>query len=168
LSFLFISPDQNRTLSTVLAANKQLDLDVKAAKIDAFFAMYGLPMEGKGQKLVEAATENGLSPYEIAVVSIVESTGGKFACPNDPNNAFGWNSCHGAKFKSMDDAIDTVAKTISGNNPKTASYYAGKDFNTRFQVYNGYANDQYITNIKWAIRKIDSMPVKADATLASL
>jgi len=168
-----ISSDQNRPLSSVLAANQQQAIDVQAAKVDAFFAMYDLPMEGKGRALVEAAIDNGLSPYEIAVVAVVESTGGKFACEADKYNAFGWNSCHGAKFDSYDDAIQTVAKTISGNNPNTARYYVKsngerKDFNTRFQVYNGYANDQYLANIKWAMNKIDSMPVKPTVSLASL
>ena len=164
--------DQTRTLSSVLAVNQQqetaAEVALDGAKVDAFFAQYGLPMEGDGQKLVQAAVDNGLAPYTIAALSIVESTGGKFACPNDPYNAFGWNSCHGPKFSSMDDAIDTVAQTISGNNPKTASYYQGKSFDARLEEYNGFANDKYVSNIQWAMNKIDSMQVKPDVQVASL
>ena len=172
-----ISSDQNRPLASVLAANQQQitadEIDVDAAKVDAFMAMYKLPMEGEGHALVQAAVDNGLSPYEIAVISIIESTGGKFACSADKYNAFGWNSCHGAKFTSYDDAITTVAEAISGHNPNTARYYLNsdgtlKDFNTRFQIYNGYANDQYIANSKWAMNKIDSMQVKPVVMVASL
>ena len=118
--------------------------------------------------LVQAAVDNDLSPYTLAALATVESTAGKFACPNDPNNVFGWNSCHGPKFDSMQDAIDTVAATIAGNNPKTAAYYAGKDSETRLEVYNGYANDEYVANVKWAIKKMDSMQVKPDVQVASL
>ena len=176
-----ISSDQTRTLSSVLADNQQpsagveaaQDLDTEAAKVDAFMAQYKLPMAGEGHALVKAAVDNGLSPYEIAVIAVVESTGGKFACVNNKYNAFGWDSCHGQKFTSYQDAIDTVASTISGNNPNTAKYYVKpngqlKDFDTRFEVYNGYANDSYVANIKWAMAKIDSMQVTPPITLASL
>ena len=167
-----ISSDQNRPLSAVLAANQQQiaadEVNADAAKVDAFYAEYNLPMEGDGQMLVQAAVNNGLPPYTIAALALVESTAGKFACKNDPYNAFGWNSCHGPKFKSMQDAIDTVASTISGNTPATAGYYAGKDFDQSLEEYNGFANKDYVSNVNWAMNKMDSMQVQPAVTVASL
>ena len=166
--------EQTRTLSTVLAANQQQDtaaeVALDGAKVDAFFAQYGLPMEGDGQMLVQAAVDNDLPPYSIAALAVNESTGGKFACHSDQYNVFGWNSCHGPKFASMQDAITTVAQTISGNIPATASYYEGKTFNERLEEYNGYANDHYVSNAEWAMNKMDSMQVTPQpvATVASL
>lgn len=172
-----ISSDQNRPLSSVLADNQQQDTEAQVkfygAKVDAFFAKYKLPMEGQGENLVRAALENGLSKYEVAVVATIESTAGKFACPQDKYNAFGWGSCRGQKFNSYEEAIDTVARTLGGNNPGTNKYYKNadgtlKDFDTRFLIYNGYANDRYLANIDWAMKKFDSMEVKAPATLARI
>src|SRR4051812_37303324 len=146
-----ISPDSNRPLASVVAANQQSDLDIKAQKVDAYFAKYDLPLEGKGDKLVAAAKENDLPPYLVAALAVVESTGGKFACKNDRDNAFGYGSCKGVKFDSVDEAIDTVARTIAGNSPKTARYYDGKDIRARLETYNGRANPKYVQNVMWVM-----------------
>jgi hypothetical protein len=172
-----ISSEQTRNLSSALAVNQQQNIDDQVvfygAKVDAFMAKYKLPMLGYGEEMVRASLENGLTHYEVAVVATIESTAGKFACPNDKFNAFGWGSCHGQKFSSYEEAIHTVARTLGGNNPGTNRYYVKengelKDFNTRFEIYNGYANEKYIDNIEWAMEKFDSMQVQPVVKLASL
>ena len=167
-----VTTDQTRPLSTVLAVNQQQDtaaeVALDGAKVDAFFAQYKLPMEGDGQMLVQAAVDNNLPPYTIAALALNESTAGKFACPHDKYNVFGWNSCHGPKFDSMQDAVTTVAETISGNNPATASYYEDKSLDARLEEYNGLANSKYVSNFDWAVGKFDSMQVQPAVQLASL
>lgn len=162
-----ISPDQTRTLSSETAGNQQSDLDKKAAKVDAFFAKYGRPAEGHGRELVEAAIKNGQPPFAIAAIVQVESSGYAHACPNDLENGMGYNSCHGTNFSSVGEAISVVAATMSGNNPKTAKYYAGKDFETRLEVYNGRANGDYVDNVMWVMDQIEKMPIEVQTASAS-
>ncbi len=152
-----ISPDQNRTLAGEVSDNQRAILDRKAAQIDMFFAKYKLPMEGHGKKLVEEAHKNGLEPDTVALVALVESTGCKFIIQNT-NNCFGWGNGK-IRFKSIDESIEKIAAALGGNDPETARYYAGKDIDEVLQIYNGYANPKYLSNIEWLRRKIDSMPV---------
>ncbi len=154
-----ISPDSNRPLSSLVTVNQQTDLDEKAQKIDAFFAERNLPMAGQGKKLVSAAEKNDLPWTLIASMAVIESTAGVHACPNDSNNVFGWNSCHGTKFDSMDDAINTVAESISGNRDATSKYYEGKKLKDILETYNGRANPHYVKNILWVMDQIEQQPI---------
>lgn len=157
-----IFPDQNGTLTSEVADNKQpdaaveADLELKAAKIDAYFAKYNLPYAGKGMKLVTAAYENDIPLYTLAALSFVESTAGKNACGN---NGFGWKSCKGSDFKSVDEAIDTVAAAIGGNNDNTRHYYEGKSQEQVWETYNGRANPSYVKNMKWVMDQFDKQDV---------
>ena len=160
-----ISPDSNRPLSSLITVNQQSSgQDEKAQKIDAFFAERNLPMEGQGQKLVTAAEKNDLPWSLIASIAVIESTAGKFACPKDSNNVFGWNSCHGEKFDSMDEAIDTVAESISAHRDTTAKYYKGKTLKNILETYNGRANKNYVDNIMFVMNQIEQQPI---ATISS-
>jgi hypothetical protein len=148
-----ISPDINRPLVSETTGNKQADLAAKAQKIDAYFAKYDLPLAGKGAKLASAAEENDLPWPLIAAMAMQESTGGKFACGY---NAFGWGSCKGVKFTSYEQAIDTVARAIGGNDPKTARYYDGKPLPERLKVYNGRAVADYAESVQWIMTQIEN------------
>ena len=162
-----IFSDQNRTLSSETAANQQLDLEKKAAKVDAFFAQYDRPAEGYGLALVKAAQKYGLPDYSIAAILQVESSGLAHSCPNNKANGFGYGSCDGVHFDSVEEAIDTVAKTLAGKSAPTARFYEGKDFTTRLNVYNGYANSKYVMNINWVMDKIDNMNTTPDVAMAN-
>ena len=153
-----ITPDTNRNLSSETAPNPESDLDVKAEKIDAYFAQYDLPLAGKGAKLAAAAEANDLPWPLIAAMAMQESTGGKFACDNG-TNPFGWNSCKNVKFTSVDDAIDTVASAIGGNDPSTSRFYDGKTIPERLKVYNGRAVADYSESVEGIMNKIEAMPV---------
>ena len=154
-----ISPDSNRPLSSLVTVNQQTDIDQKAQKIDAFFAQRNLPMAGTGKQLVAAAERNDLPWTLIASIATIESTAGRNACPNDSNNVFGWNSCHGPKFDSMDDAIDTVAESISAHRETTAKYYKGKTLKDILETYNGRANPEYYHKVLWVMDQIEQQPI---------
>ncbi len=111
------------------------DLKDKANAIDAYFKSKNMPLEGKGQKMVEEAEKNNLDWRLIPAISVRESTGGKFACKKASFNPFGWGSCK-IGFNSYDEAIEIVAKNLGGNNPNTAKYYAGKDTKGILDKYN--------------------------------
>ena len=159
-----ISPDTNRPLSSLVTVNQQSDEEQKAKKIDAFFAERNLPMAGQGANLVAAAEKNDLPWTLIASIAVIESTGGREACPNDKFNVFGWGSCHADKFDSYNDAINTVAETISANRENTAKYYEGKSLTDILETYNGRANPSYVKNIKWVMDQIEQQPIATNTS----
>jgi hypothetical protein len=71
----------------------------------------------------------------LPAIAVRESTGGKFECKKVPNNPFGWNSCK-VGFKSNGEAIETVARNLGGNNPKTAKHYDSKTTTQILRAYN--------------------------------
>jgi len=154
-----ISPDSNRPLTSEVTVNQQSDdLDAKAQKIDAYFAEHNFPLAGHGKELAAAAEKNDLPWPLIASMSVIESTAGVHACP-EKYNVFGWNSCHGDDFTSYDDAINTVAETISANRPETAAYYEGKTLPEILEEYNGRANPDYVKNTMWVMNQIEQQPI---------
>ena len=122
------------------ALNQAVDLEAqtrkaKADAIDAYFANHDMPLEGTGMKMVVEAEKNDLDWRLLPAISVRESTGGKFDCIKVDHNAFGWGSCH-IGFKSDDQAIETVAKNLGGNNPKTSRYYDDKTTKEILNAYN--------------------------------
>lgn len=104
----------------------------KSAKIDAYFAKHDLPLAGYGMEMVLASEEHNLDWRLIPAIAMRETTGGKFACKNNP---FGWGSCK-IGFENFSEAIQTVTEHLAGNNPRTARYYAGKDIRGILVTYN--------------------------------
>ena len=121
----------------VVSADQQIDqaLKLKADAIDAYFAEHDMPLEGTGMKMVEEAEKNDIDWRLLPAIVVRESTGGKFACKKVKNNSFGWGSCK-IGFKSVDGAIETVAKNLGGNNPKTAKHYDNKSIKQILRAYN--------------------------------
>ena len=103
-----------------------------ADEIDAYFEKRSMPLAGYGEKMVLEATKNNIDWRLLPAISIKESTGGKFACNNNP---FGWGSCK-IKFDSLDEAIEVVAWNLGGNNPKTSRYYKDKTTPQKLARYN--------------------------------
>lgn len=124
----------------------------KAAKIDAYYAQYGLPLKGYGMKMVLAAEEHNLEWNLLPALAMRESTGGKFACKNNP---FGFGSCK-IGYKSFDESIEAVAGHIGGNNPRTARYYANKDTKAKLKAYNSVI-PAYTSEIFGIMAKIEKM-----------
>ncbi len=130
----------------------QQDREVKAAKIDAYYAKYDLPLAGHGMQMVLVAEKNNLDWRLLPALAMRESTGGKFACYKNP---FGFGSCK-IKYESFDEAIDEVASHIGGNNPKTAKYYANKTIEQKLLAYNSVI-PTYTQEIKGIMSKIENI-----------
>lgn len=111
------------------------DLDIRAEKIDAYFARYNLPLSGHGEDFVAAADTYGIDWRLLAAISFIESTGGKFACKKAAYSAFGWGSCK-INFDSYKHAIDVVSKNLGGHNPNTEIHYGGKNTREILEAYN--------------------------------
>lgn len=155
------------------------EMEICAAKIDAYYSKQKVPLAGYGSVFADAAKENGVD-CEIAILAaakgMAESTGGMYtpgSGANESYNAFGFGcsdkkgvKCK--KYTGFDDAIQTVIYNLSGNNPKTAKYY-GPD-KTITQMVNSYNPPKvveaaygdpawYLNKIKRIMNQIDSMDV---------
>lgn len=133
-------PKLNIETSGLVALNQAVDpkveiLKSKAQAIDAYFAERDMPLEGAGKKMVEEAEKNDLDWRLLPAIAVRESTGGKFDCKKVENNPFGWGSCK-ISFNSIENAIETVALNLGGNNPKTSHHYDNKSTKQILRAYN--------------------------------
>jgi hypothetical protein len=120
---------------TTLSAEEQTlqtEREEKAAKIDAYYAKHDLPLAGHGMHMVLVAEKYDLDWRLLPAIAMRESTGGKFACKNNP---FGFGSCK-IGYSSFDEAIEMVGSHIGGANPRTARYYANKTLEQKLFAYN--------------------------------
>lgn len=121
----------------------------KAIIIDEYFHDRNMPMEGLGYKLVEESEKNNLDWRLLPALAIRESSGGKYACDNNP---FGWASCK-VDFDNINEAIETVAWNLGGQNPRTRQYYEG-DIHSKLHNYNGSVVKGYEGQIKRIMKRI--------------
>ncbi len=117
-----------------------LTRQAKADAIDTYFRERNMRLEGYGMKFVLESEKNDLPDWRmLAAISVIETTGGNNLCKSlaaDNNkNPFGWGSCK-IGFKTFDSAIETVARNLGGNNPKTAHHYDGKTVEKILWTYN--------------------------------
>jgi len=151
--------EENRPLNSSSTDNKQDELAIKAQKIDAYFEDRNLPLAGYGMKLASEAEKNGLPWSTLAAIAMIESTAYKNPCKSDPDNGFGWGSCR-IKFNSIDQAIETVAHTIGGNNPKMAFHYKGKDIDGILKAYNPPSVvPDYSQKVQRVMKTIENYPI---------
>lgn len=132
---------------------------IQAAKIDAYYAKHNLPLEGYGMQFVLVAEKYGIPYNLLPAVAMRESTGGKFACYNNP---FGWGSCK-IKFSDFDEAIESVGKNLGGANPRTARYYATTDVEKKLYYYNGTVIKGYEDQVIAIMEKINNTSINPDA-----
>ena len=107
----------------------------KAAQIDEYYKAHNLPLAGYGMKMVLEAEKNNIDWRLLPALAMRESTGGKFACKKATFSPFGYGSCR-LNFDSYDHAIEVVARSLGGNNPKTASHYKDKTTEEKLKSYN--------------------------------
>lgn len=142
--------------------NKQAEIEEKAQKIDQYFADRGLPLAGYGKKFVIEAEKNNIPYTLLPSIAMIESTGYKNACKSEKgkNNGFGWGSCTIA-FNSVDEAIETMASHIGGNNPRTERYYKGKDVIAILNTYNPpkYRHD-YVPLVTGVMKTIENQKIE--------
>lgn len=134
----------------------QKEREVKAAKIDAYYARHNLPLEGYGMEMVLAAEANNLDWRLLPAIAMRETTGGKFACKQNP---FGWGSCK-IGFESFSHAITSVAEHLGGNNVRTARFYKGKDLRGILTTYNPPSVvPTYADEVISIMKRIESMSI---------
>ena len=122
------------------AIDPKIDLEAKvlqaqAEAIDTYFGVRQMPLKGLGMKMAEEAEKNGLDYRLIPAIAVRESTGGKHDCLKVKNNPFGLGSCK-IGFKSNEEAIETLARNLGGNNPNTKHHYSGKATEEILKKYN--------------------------------
>lgn len=127
--------------TVIVDDNTSIVTEYRAKRIDDYFTAKKVPMAGYGELLVEAADKYDLDWRLLPALAMRESTGGKQACGGKLSaewNPWGWNSCKGNGFNSMEESIEAVAKHLSGNHERTARYYKSKQGNVKaiLQVYN--------------------------------
>lgn len=132
---------QLNTGTVVLEDNTPDTTAYRAELIDTYFSVKKVPMAGYGKLLVEAADKYDIDWRLLPALAMRESTGGRFACGGKLSaewNPWGWNSCKGNGFESMEQSIDMIAKHISGNHERTARYYKKSQGNVKaiLQTYN--------------------------------
>ncbi len=111
-------------------------MDTRAAKIDAYFAQWDLPLSGHGAGMIAAADKYGIDWRLLPALAMLETTGGKNLCGDGTNlNAFGYGSCK-IHFSTFEQSFEAVAKTISGNGEKTSHLYKDKSIEGILEVYN--------------------------------
>jgi hypothetical protein len=146
-----ISNDLNIEASTTVATST----DSRAVKIDAYFAKNNLPLTGYGYAFVETADKYDLDYRLLPAIAMRESTGGKFACPNDKTNVFGWASCK-KTFESYEHSIDSVGAHLSGNIKSTSGYYKTKSIPAKLKRYNSVI-PSYTADIYSIMDRIEGM-----------
>jgi hypothetical protein len=112
----------------------------RAAAIDSFFRDRSMPLAGSGMTFVLVAEKYGLDWRLLPAIAVRESSGGKAACGYNP---FGWGSCKLHNFVSYEQAIEALGRNLGGANPKTSSYYAGKNTKEKLYYYNGTVVKEY-------------------------
>lgn len=111
-------------------------LEAQGKAIDAYFKTRNMPLYGTGLKMATEADKNGIDWRLLPAIAVRESTGGKHACKSAKNSFFGWGSCK-ISFNSKEEAIETVARNLGGNNPNTDHHYSkGKTTKQILEKYN--------------------------------
>ena len=109
--------------------------DTRVDQIRRYYERYDLPLADNAEDFVYYADLYDLDWTLVAAIGFIESTGGKFACKTATYSAFGWGSCK-INFDSYEESIAVITKNLSGGNPNTARYYAGKDIRGILWSYN--------------------------------
>ena len=148
VSTLATSTNFNNSEVQVSIEDKRVE---RAAKIDAYYGKHNLPLTGYGMKMVLAAEKYGIDWKLVPAIGMRETTGGKFACYNNP---FGWGSCK-IKYNSFDESIEALAKNLGGANSKTSYYYAGKTTAEKLYYYNGTVVASYPKEVMKIMDKIE-------------
>jgi len=126
--------DNLKTENSVIITQEEVARKEKALMIDTYFESHGAPLKGRGLKFVLEAEKNDIDWRLLPAIAMRESTGGIHACKRVPNSVFGYGSCK-MGFKSIDESIEIVARSLGGNNPNTARHYSDK---TTLQILKKY------------------------------
>ncbi len=132
-------------------------VDTRAERIEAYFGTWNLPLAEHAEFMVETADKYNLDWRLIPAIGMRETTGGKFACYNNP---FGWGSCK-IKFDNFEEAIETLARNLAGENPRTEMYYKGKTSEEKLHFYNGTVIKTYVRVVVKIMDRIESQSLES-------
>jgi hypothetical protein len=151
----------SKETTPTISAEEQMLLQKRtecAAKIDAYFAQYNLPLAGHGMTFATEAEKNHIPCTLLAAIGMAESTGGKFAIKGT-YNYFGWGSGR-IKFASADEAIIEISANLGGNDDATDHYYSGKTVEQILDMYNPpHIAPEYKKKVLGIMKKIEAMPL---------
>lgn len=135
-SIAILGQNNNSVMEATLITAEEVKIRKEYAEaIDIYFENINAPLAGYGMKFVIEAEKNDLDWRLLPAIAMAESTGGIHACKTVPNMPFGYGSCKFG-YSSIDKAIEAVAKSLGGNNEKTAKWYAGKSTEQILKTYN--------------------------------
>lgn len=132
-------------------------IDTRAERIEAYFGTWNLPLGEHSEFMVEMADKYNLDWRLLPAIGMRESTGGKFACYNNP---FGWGSCK-IKFDNFEEAIETLARNLAGENPRTEMYYKGKSSEEKLHFYNGTVIKTYVREVVKIMDRIENQSLES-------
>lgn len=118
---------------------KELSIEEKAEKIDAFFAKVNAPVVGYGREFVFASEKYKIDWRLLPAICRQESCGGLFPYNGDPQNILGYKI--NRDIKSIKEAAELSAKSLSGNGKRTHLLYKDKNLRERLVVYSGNERD---------------------------
>jgi hypothetical protein len=101
--------------------------DLRIAKVEAFFRLYGCPEPFRARNYVQAADAHQIDYRLLPALSVRESLCGKGA---RLNNYWGWNSARSG-FASVETGIDFVSGELANG-----KYYRGKSLDQKLHAYN--------------------------------
>ncbi len=129
--------------------------DNRAFVLQSFLERYNSPLAPFATKFISEADKYALPWTWVVAISGIESTFGK-QIPQGSYNAWGW--ANGAyTFKSWDEAIDIVSKTLKEN-------YVDKGADTIDKIAPIYAppSQTWVGKVQYFINKIEDYENKAD------
>lgn len=124
--------------------------ETQAAAINRYMKDRSMPLAQFSALMVAKAHEYDIDWRLLPAIAIRESSGGKFACGNNP---FGWASCK-INFNSIEKAIDIVARNLGGHNLNTAIYYRGETAE-KLQSYNGTVIPRYPAEVMRIMERLE-------------
>jgi len=130
-----VSADPQPASAVTDATLLQVKESEEAAQIDAYFKENGMPLAGYGMEMVTEADAHNVDWRLIPAIAIRESTGGLHECKSVTYSPFGFGSCK-INFSSYNQAIESLATNLGGDNPNTASKYEGKTTDGILRSYN--------------------------------
>ena len=108
----FSLQEESRFIYSVDVLGAAVGADSRSAIVDRFLAKYSSPMFGTGKSFVASSDKFSIDWRLLPAIAFQESSLGK-KIPTGSYNPFGWGvyegKLSGAKFRSWDHAIETVA-----------------------------------------------------------
>jgi len=119
-------------------------VDLRGARLEAFFKAYDCPGPLHVEEYLEAADAHALDYRLLPAISLVESTCGAF---ERHNNRWGWDSVQSG-FPSVPAGIEYVTEQLA-ENPR----YKGKTIRQKLFTYNPYKG--YVRQVEQLMQQIE-------------